>query len=138
MSEVHSKEEGLWQDYMEKLEKLCLDHHLEFRFQITAYPIELTIQPMKDEQMTLEDLAEKVEAGKDPFTKMVFSLEDGEIFFRSHGTYSISKTVLSKIQGLFEKMAVLAVQFYFRWNPKDKMRLIDDGEIHSSGFVSRG
>ena len=128
------KEDELWLAQMDKLEKLCRDNDMDFMFKIDSFPITLTIQPMRDEQMSMEELADKMDKGKDPYAKLVYTLEDGEIYFRSHGTYAVTKSLMDKIKGLFEKMAGLALQFYFRANYAKGGTIIDRAVTKSDGF----
>lgn len=100
-----------------KLEGLCEEHDLTFRFRKEAYPITLTIRPVQGVE---EQLAMLEEANGEnyisPGASLTLIFADGELTSKvSGGTFTISKTLRAKIENIFLKMCSFWQQYFFRY-----------------------
>ena len=98
-----------------KLDGLCEEHNLTYRFRHDVYPITLTIRPLQgvEEQLTMLEGAE----GKDyisPDASMVIYRKDGELAMKINGTFTISEALRSKFKSIYLKMSDFWLQFFFR------------------------
>lgn len=98
-----------------KLDGLCEEHDLSYRFRHDTYPITLTIRPLQgvEEQLTMLEGAE----GKDyisPDASMVIYRKDGELAMKINGTFTISEALRSKFKSIYLKMSNFWLQFFFR------------------------
>lgn len=119
-----------------KLEGLCEEHDLTYRVRKEAYPITLTIRPIQGvgEQMSLLEKTDGEDyISPDAVMKWIFA--DGELTSRVEGgTFTISKTLRSKIENIFLKMIGFWQQYFFRdiiergSLRKGAMPVIDEGE----------
>ena len=109
MSEI-SKYEG----YKKKLQGICDENNLTFRFINNHYPITLTIRPVTGlgEQMSLLESAEDDYISPDAC--IVFSFVDGAVFYKTYGRFPISETLFNKIKNLFKNMHTCWLQYFFR------------------------
>ena len=109
MSEI-SKYEG----YKKKLQGICDENNLTFRFINNRYPITLTIRPVTGlgEQMSLLESAEDDYISPDAC--IVFSFVDGAVFYKTYGRFPISETLFNKIKNLFKNMHTCWLQYFFR------------------------
>lgn len=111
MSEISKYEEQ-----KKKLDGLCEEHDLVYRFRKDSYPITLTIKQVSGvyEQISMLESAE----GRDyisPDASMKFIFADGELTSKvSGGTFTISKTLRTKIENIFLKMIGYWQQYFFR------------------------
>ena len=132
MSEISKYEEQ-----KKKLDGLCEEHDLVYRFRKDNYPITLTIKPVSGvyEQISMLESAE----GRDyisPDASMKWIFADGELTSKvSGGTFTISKTLRTKIENIFLKMIGFWQQFFFRdviergGLRKGAMPVIDEAEV---------
>jgi hypothetical protein len=101
-----------------KLQGLCDEHELIFRFKKDAYPISLTIKPAQgmDAQMSmLEDMGESTDTGYiSPEAVMVFAYKDGDLTYKMSETINISDSLFNKIKNLFKKMYACYMAYFFR------------------------
>ena len=98
-----------------KLDGLCEEHDLTYRFRHDVYPITLTIRPLQgvEEQLNMLEAAE----GKDyisPDASMVIYRKDGELAMKINGTFTISEALRSKFKSIYLKMSDFWLQFFFR------------------------
>lgn len=109
MSEI-SKYEA----YKKKLDGICNENNLVFRFVNNTYPITLTIRPVSGlgEQMSLLESAEDDYISPDAC--IVFSFVDGAVFYKTYGRFPISETLFNKIKNLFKNMHTYWLQYFFR------------------------
>ena len=110
MSEI-SKYEA----YKKKMQGLCDEHNLIFRFRRDAYPITLTIRPVGGvaAQMTMLEDAE-ANGYISPDAAIVFAIKDGNLTYKMSETFSISDALFSKIKNLFKNMHYTWLQFFFK------------------------
>ena len=110
MSEI-SKYEA----YAKKLQGICDENDLVFKFERKTYPITLTIRPTGglDGQMSM--LAETEENGYiSPDAAIIFTVKDGCLTYRVSKTFTISDTLFSKVKNLFKNMHYAWLQYFFR------------------------
>lgn len=99
-----------------KLDGLCEEHDLTFRFRKDEYPITLTIRPIQGAGVQLSMLDET--EGEDyisPDASMTWIFADGELTSKvSGGIFTISKTLRTKIENILLKMIAFWQQYFFR------------------------
>lgn len=100
--------------YKKKLQGVCDENNLTFRFRYNEYPITLTIQPVTglDEQLSMMESDEK--EYNSPDATIVFAYKDGALTYKMAETFSISDALFSKIKNLYKNMHSLWLQFFFR------------------------
>ena len=99
-----------------KLQGLCDEHDLIFRFRKDTYPISLTIKPAQgmDAQMSMLENVEEV-GYRSPDSAMTWIFEDGVLTTKvTGGTFTISKELRSKIENILTKMISYWQQYFFR------------------------
>ena len=99
-----------------KLQGLCDEHELIFRFRKDIYPISLTIRPAQgmDAQMSMLENVEEV-GYRSPDSAMTWIFEDGVLTTKvTGGTFTISKELRSKIENILTKMISYWQQYFFR------------------------
>lgn len=100
-----------------KLDDLCQEHNLTYRFYKECYPIRLTIRPLQGfgEQISMLEAAD----GEDyisPDASMTWIFKDCELSSTvSGGTFTISKTLRAKIENILLKMVSFWEQYFFRY-----------------------
>lgn len=119
-----------------KLDGLCEEHDLTFRFRHDVYPITLTIRPIQGAGVQLSMLDET--EGEDyisPDASMTWIFADGELTSKvSGGIFTISKTLRTKIENILLKMISFWQQYFFRdvivnkFLKKGTMPVIDENE----------
>ena len=106
------KEISKYEDYENKLQKLCEENGLTFSFERGTYPIRLTIRPKNQvEQPVLFETPEQEKTSEQAYIR--FSFEDGEMKYKFSQTFVISDELLTKIKGLFKKMYFYWLQYFF-------------------------
>ena len=99
-----------------KLQGLCDEHELIFRFRKDVYPISLTIRPAQGVDAQLSMLENVEEVGfRSPDSAMTWIFEDGVLTTKvTGGTFTISKELRSKIENILAKMISYWQQYFFR------------------------
>lgn len=108
-------ENAKYEAYKKKLEGICEENDLRFRFNKESYPITLTIKPVTglDHQLTM--LENEEEKGyTSPNASIVFIHKDGAITYTTSEHFTISDTLFSKIKNLFKNMHYCWLQYFFR------------------------
>lgn len=110
MSEI-SKYEA----YKKKLQGICDENNLVFRFRQDKYPITLTIKPVTglEEQMSMLENVEE-NGYTSPDASIVFSFKDGGITYKTSQIFTINDALFSKIKNLFKNMHYCWLQYFFR------------------------
>lgn len=110
MSEI-SKYEA----YKKKLQGVCDENNLVFRFRPDKYPITLTIKPVMglDEQMSMLENVEE-NGYTSPDASIVFYFKDGGITYKTSQTFTINDALFSKVKNLFKNMHYCWLQYFFR------------------------
>ena len=106
----------LYEAQKKKLQGLCDEHELSFRFRKDSYPSTLTISPLQgmDEQLSMLENVEKV-GYRSPDSTMTWIFEDGNLTTKvSGGTFTISKVLRTKIESVLLKMISYWQQYFFR------------------------
>lgn len=106
----------LYEAQKKKLQGLCDEHDLSFRFRKDSYPITLTISPLAgmDAQMSMLENVEEV-GYRSPDSSMTWIFEDGNLTTKvSGGTFTISKVLRTKIESILLKMISYWQQYFFR------------------------
>lgn len=110
MSEI-SKYEA----YKKKLQGVCDENNLVFRFRRDVYPITLTIRPLTGLGEQLSMLADAEENGyTSPDAAIVFAFKDGNVTYKTSQTFTISEALFNKIKNLFKNMHYCWLQYFFR------------------------
>lgn len=106
----------LYEAQKKKLQGLCDEHDLSYRFRKDSYPIMLTISPLAgmDAQMSMLKAVEEV-GYRSPDSSMTWIFEDGNLTTKvSGGTFTISKVLRTKIESVLLKMISYWQQYFFR------------------------
>lgn len=120
-----------------KLDGLCEEHDLTYRFRHDSYPITLTIRPLQgvEEQLSMLEEAESKDYIS-PDASMVIYRKDGDLAMKINGTFTISEALRSKLKNIYSKMADFWLQFFFRdlieRNAFRSMPVIDEDESDDS------
>ena len=111
MSEI-----SLYEAQVKKMQGLCDEHDLVYRFVKDGYPITFTITPTKDLDAQMSMLEEVEEVGyRSPDASMTWIFEDGVLTTKVQGgIFTISKTLRTKIESILIKMINYWQQFFFR------------------------
>lgn len=110
MSEISKYEEQ-----RKKLDGLCEEHNLTFRFRCNTYPMTLTIKPVTGlyEQMDmLASVEDKGYISQD--ASLQFIMKDGKVTHHIYGTFTIEDDLFMKFKGIFKKMVTFFTQYFFR------------------------
>lgn len=116
-----------------KLEGLCEEHDLTYRFRHDDYPITLTIKPLQgvEEQLSMLEEAETKDYIS-PDASMVIYRKDGELAMKINGTFTISEALRSKLKNIYLKLSDFWLQYFFRdlieRNAFRSMPVIDEDE----------
>lgn len=101
--------------YKKKLDNVCEENGLVYRFRRDSYPITLTIRPAGGMSEQLDMLANADEGGyTSPDAAIVFSYRDGELTYKTVHTFSIDDALLSRIKNLFKKLHFCWLQYFHR------------------------
>lgn len=111
MSEI-----SLYEAQVKKMQGLCDEHDLVYRFKKDGYPITFTIKPVQgmDAQMSMLENVEEV-GYRSPDASMTWIFEDGTLTTKVQGgTFTIGKTLRTKIEAILVKMISYWQQYFFR------------------------
>ncbi len=99
-----------------KMQGLCDEHELVYRFLKDQYPIVFTISPAKGMDAQLSMLENVEEKGyRSPDSHMDWIFEDGVLTTKvTGGTFTISKVLRTKIENSLAKMISYWQQYFFR------------------------
>lgn len=111
MSEI-----SMYEAQKKKMQGLCDEHDLTFRFVKNKYPITFIIRPVQGMDAQLSMLEEIEDVGyRSPEASMMWIFEDGNLSTKvSGGTFTISKTLRTKIESVLTKMIGFWQQYFFR------------------------
>lgn len=111
MSEI-----SMYEAQKKKLQGLCDEHDLVYRFIKDRYPITLTIRPAQDMDSQISMLENVEEVGyRSPDASMTWIFKDGVLETKvTGGTFTISKTLRGKIENVLVKMIAYWQQYFFR------------------------
>lgn len=104
-----------YEAYKKKLEGVCDENNLVFRFRYDGYPITLTIRPIggMENQMSMLESADNA-SYISPDAAITFVFKDGDLTYKMSETFTISDALFAKVRNLFKNMHSLWLQFFFR------------------------
>lgn len=111
MSEI-----SMYEAQKKKMQGLCDEHELSYRFRKNCYPITFTLYPLQgmDAQITMLEMSEE-NGYISPDASMTWIFEDGNMQTKvTGGTFTISKTLRTKIESVLMKMITYWQQYFFR------------------------
>lgn len=111
MSEI-----SMYEAQKKKMQGLCDEHELSYRFGKNCYPITFTLYPLQgmDAQITLLEMSEE-NGYISPDASMSWIFEDGNMQTKvTGGTFTISKALRTKIESVLMKMITYWQQYFFR------------------------
>ena len=120
-----------------KLDGLCEEHDLTYRFRHDVYPITLTIRPLQgvEEQLSLLEEADSKDYIS-PDASMVIYRKDGELAMKINGTFTISEALRNKFKNIYLKLSDFWLQYFFRdlieRNAFRTMPVIDEAEANDT------
>lgn len=141
MSEI-----SMYEAQKKKMQGLCDEHDLIFRFDKNKYPITFTIKPVQgmDAQISMLENVEEV-GYRSPDASMMWIFEDGVLATKvTGGTFTISKALRTKIESVLVKMISYWQQYFFRdVMEKNALRaglmpVIDEDEAEDANEVPEG
>ena len=106
----------MYNAYCGKLMNLCIENKLAHSLNCTNYPCTLTIRPEggMDAQISMLENVEEV-GYRSPDASMSWIFEDGGLDTKvTGGTFTISKTLRTKIESILVKMITYWQQYFFR------------------------
>ena len=111
MSEI-----SLYEAQVKKMQGICDEHDLVYRFKKDSYPITFTIKPAQDMESQMSMLENVEEVGyRSPDASMMWIFEDGTLTTKVQGgTFTIGKTLRTKIEAILVKMINYWQPFFFR------------------------
>lgn len=106
----------LYEAQAKKMQGICDEHNLTYRFLKDRYPIIFIIRPIQGMDAQLSMLENVEEAGYiSPEAEMMWIFKDGALETRvTGGTFTISKTLRTKIESILMKMITYWQQYFFR------------------------
>lgn len=101
--------------YKKKLQGICEENGLVFRFRYENYPISLTISPVGGvaEQTSMLEQAEE-KGYKSPDAHIVFVHDGGELFYKTSAIFTIDDALFNKIKNIYKNMHYLWLQNFYR------------------------
>lgn len=111
MSEI-----SMYEAQKKKMQGLCDEHELSYRFRKNCYPITFTLYPLQgmDAQIAMLEMSEE-NGYISPDASMTWIFEDGNMQTKvTGGTFTISKTLRTKIESVLMKMITYWQQYFFR------------------------
>jgi hypothetical protein len=120
--------------YKKKLQNICEENDLIFRFSHESYPITLTVSPNpeKADQIGMAEVIGGDEYPDSPNASLVFAFIDGSLTYRMSETFTIGDALFSKIKNLYKNMHSLWLQFFFR----EVIEKIEKGALTIRDFPS--
>lgn len=104
-----------YESYQKKLQGICDENNLVYRFRHDTYPITLTIRPVSgvEEQLSLLEAAED-NGYTSPDASIVFAYKDGVLIYKISETFTIGDALFAKIKNLFKNLHYCWLQYFFR------------------------
>ena len=106
----------MYEAQKKKMDGLCDEHDLVYRFQKDKYPITFTISPAGGMEAQISMLEGVEEVGyRSPDASMTWIFEDGSLTTMvKGGTFTIGKALRTKIESILLKMIGFWQQYFFR------------------------
>lgn len=111
-----------YREQKEKLEGVCNENNLVYRFRKDIYPPTLTIRPsagMEEQMSMLEAADDQNYISPDAYISIAYG-EEG-IKTVTDGKFPITKTLRTKIENIFEKMCLFYCRHFYRTVIEDGM-----------------
>lgn len=104
-----------YESYQKKLQGICDENNLVYRFRHDTYTITLTIRPVSgvEEQLSLLEAAED-NGYTSPDASIVFAYKDGVLIYKISETFTIGDALFAKIKNLFKNLHYCWLQYFFR------------------------
>ncbi len=120
----------LYEAQKKKMQGLCDEHDLVFRFRKDTYPITFTIRQASDMDSQMSMLENVEEDGyRSPDATMTWIFQDGVLETKVQGgTFTIGKTLRGKIELTLMKMISYWQQYFFR----NLIEIIKQGGLSTS------
>lgn len=118
MSEI-----SMYEAQKKKMQGLCDEHDLVYRFEKDRYPIIFTIKPVQgmDAQISMLENVEEV-GYRSPDASMSWIFEDGGLDTKvTGGTFTISKTLRTKIESILVKMITYWNSYTMKHEENEKL-----------------
>lgn len=111
MSEI-----SMYETQKKKMDGLCEEHELSYRFRKDVYPVTFTVTPLQGMDAQIDMLENVEEKGyRSPDASMTWIFRDGTLQTKVQGgTFTISKTLRTKIENILIKMITYWMQYFFR------------------------
>lgn len=106
----------LYEAQVKKMQGICDEHNLTYRFLKDRYPIIFIIRPIQgmDAQLSMLESVED-EGYISPEAEMMWIFKDGNLETRvTGGTFTIAKTLRTKIESILMKMITYWQQYFFK------------------------
>lgn len=106
----------MYEAQKKKMEGLCEEHQLSYRFHKSGYPMTFTIKPLQGMDAQIDMLESVEDSGyRSPDASMMWIFHDGVLETKvTGGTFTISKTLRGKIESVLMKMITYWQQYFFR------------------------
>lgn len=106
----------LYEAQAKKMQGICDEHNLTYRFLKDRYPIIFIIRPIQGMDAQISMLEAVEEAGYiSPEAEMMWIFKDGSLETKvTGGTFTITKTLRTKIESVLMKMLTYWMQYFFR------------------------
>ena len=106
----------MYEAQKKKMQGLCDEHNLTYRFRKDTYPITFTLKPTQGMDAQLSMLETVEENGYiSPEAEMMWIFKDGALEMRvTGGTFTISKTLRTKVESILTKMITYWQQYFFK------------------------
>ena len=110
MSEIYK-----FQSYKKKLEGVCNENNLVFRFRQNEYPVSLTVLPCSGVEEQMDLLASDTDkTTSSPDARLVFYYKDGDLIYKISEGFVISDALFSKLKNLYKNLHFFWLQYFFR------------------------
>lgn len=106
---------SIFETYKKKLQGICDENNLVYRFRYDTYPITLTIRPcggVSEQLSMLECMDDRNYTSPD--ASIIFMFADGTITYNTSQTFTIGDALFTKIKNLFKNMHYSWLQYFFR------------------------
>lgn len=105
-------------DTQEKLDKLCHENHLRFRFRADDYPIIFRFEPIWEKAAQMKFESDGFEGGEkrkptDPEASIEMIFDD-ELIIQITNDFTIDDEILNKIKGMAKKLHYLYLHIWHK------------------------
>ena len=104
-----------FQAYKKKLDGVCNENNLVFRFRQKEYPTTLTILPCSGVEEQMDFLSDPSDTSNtSPDARLVFYYKDGELLYKISDTFIITDSLFAKLKNLYKNMVFYWNMYFFR------------------------